>query len=111
MALVKSSLPKSRSGRQPAPLDMELVEEIIAALKAEPVVDGRPAAYGPDSKFDTEGKASAHGRRHANAVQDALKKTVRVNAYQENGNANSPWLWRAYIPLAVSQDKKPAAKK
>lgn len=105
MALVKTELPKSRSGRQATPLDQTLVDDLIGALKKEPTVNGRPAAYGPDTAFDTEGKASSAGRRYANAVQDALDTTVRVNTYQKGEGEKAPWLWRCYIPLSLSEGK------
>jgi len=115
MSLVKSALPKSRSGRKATPLDTDLVAALVDALKKNPVdtVDGekRPAAYGPDSTFDTEGKATAQGRRYANAVAEKLDTTVRVNAYPQNGNENSPFMWRCYIPLSVSQEKKSSGTK
>jgi hypothetical protein len=114
MALVKTTLPKSRSGRKPTPLDAELVEALITALKAESVdSDGRPAAYGPDTAFETEGKATSQGRKYANAVAEALKITVRVNSHVgEKGNAETgPFFWRCYIPLSASNKKDKSEKK
>lgn len=109
MALVKSELPKSKGGRKPAELDSVLLDELVAALKAEPKIKGedgdRPAAYGPDNlEYDTEGKASSQARRYRDAAQKALKIQMRVNVYPKNtpkeGEAASkPFMWRIYIPL------------
>lgn len=109
--LMESELPKTRSGRKAAPLDQELVDALIGALKKTPIKNDRPAAYGPETDFDTEGKATAQGRKYANAVADNLKKTVRVNAYSVNGKENGPFRWRCYIPLAQSKPAKSAASK
>jgi len=114
MALVKTALPKSRSGRKATPLDTELLNDLVEALKDSPVesVDGenRPAAYGPDTSFDTEGKATSQGRRYANAVAESLDTTVRVNAYSQNGD-KGPFFWRCYIPLSASQKDSKAENK
>lgn len=108
MALVKSELPKSKGGRKPTELDSTLLDELVAALKAEPKVktdDGeRPAAYGPDTTFDTEGKASGQARRYKEAAEKALKVKMRVNVYpatapKDGETATGPYLWRIYIPL------------
>lgn len=108
--LISSTLPKSRSGRKPTPLDQELVSSLVDALKKEPLVtegnEKRPAAYGPDTKFDTEGKATSQGRKYANVVAEELKTTVRVNAYSSNGKENGPFQWRCYIPLSSQKVEK-----
>lgn len=111
VTLTESELPKTRSGRKAAPLDDELVQALIGALKKTPVKNDRPAAYGPETDFDTEGKATAQGRKYANAVSDALDKTVRVNAYSVNGKENGPFRWRCYIPLAQSKPKNKSGNK
>lgn len=105
--LTKSALPKSKGGRKPTPIDGELVTALVTALKKEPKEGDRPAAYGPDTSFDTEGKAGGQARRYAEAVSKELKVKVRVNIYPENapqdGQASKPpYHWRIYIPL-VSQ--------
>lgn len=110
VALTQSELPKTRSGRKAAPLDQELVDALIGALRKEPIKNDRPAAYGPETDFDTEGKATAQGRKYANAVAESLDKTVRVNAFSVNGKETGPYRWRMYIPLAQSKPKGKASK-
>jgi hypothetical protein len=115
MALVKTALPKGRSGRKPTPMDDALVTELLNALKSNPTetVDGevRPAAYGPDTDFDTLGKATSAGRRYANAVAEKLGKPVKVNGFAPNGNQEKgPFRWRAYVSLKNSQGSTPAKK-
>jgi hypothetical protein len=105
ISLTKSALPKSKGGRKPAPLDTELVSALVGALKKDPKEGDRPAAYGPDTSFDTEGKAGGQARRYAEAVTKELGTKVRVNIYPENAPedgkaAVAPFHWRIYIPLA-----------
>jgi hypothetical protein len=104
--LAKSALPKSKGGRKPTPLDDELVAALVDALKSNPKDGDRPAAYGPEATFDTEGKAGGQARRYAEAVSKALGKKVRVNIYPENAPedgkaAVAPFHWRIYIPLVA----------
>lgn len=110
MALVKTALPKSRAGRTAKPLDTDLVKELADALKSNPfeMVEGdkRPAAYGPETDYDTDGKASAAGRRYANAVEEILKTKIRVNSFSVNGTDKGPFRWRCYISLANQEGKK-----
>lgn len=106
VSLTKSALPKSKGGRKPTPLDTELVSALVSALKKEPKEGDRPAAYGPDASFDTEGKAGGQARRYAEAVSKELGKKVRVNIYPENAPedgkpASAPFHWRIYIPLVA----------
>lgn len=103
--LTKTALPKSKGGRKATPLDSELLDALVTALKSDPLDGDRPAAYGPSADFDTEGKAGGQARRYATAVSDALKKKVRVNVYpvnapKEGAAAKAPFRWRIYIPLA-----------
>lgn len=104
--LQKSALPKSKGGRKPTPLDSELTSALVSALKSEPKDGDRPAAYGPEATFDTEGKAGGQARRYAEAVSKELGKKVRVNIYPQNAPedgkpATAPFLWRIYIPLVA----------
>lgn len=106
ISLTKTALPKSKGGRKPTPLDTELVTALVGALKKEPKEGDRPAAYGPDTSFDTEGKAGGQARRYAEAVSKELGKKVRVNIYPENAPedgkaAVAPFHWRIYIPLVA----------
>jgi len=107
--LTKTALPKSKGGRKATPLDSELLDALVEALKNGPMDGDRPAAYGPSTEFDTEGKAGGQARRYATALSDALKKKVRVNVYPTNAPkegqaAKAPFRWRVYIPLAIQKD-------
>ena len=105
MELTKTALPKSKGGRKATPLDSELLDALVKALKTTPLDGDRPAAYGPAQDFDTEGKAGGSARRYATAVSEALKIKVRVNVYptktNEDGSAteDSKYRWRIYVPL------------
>lgn len=104
--LTKTALPKSKGGRKATPLDTELLDALVSALKSDPMDGDRPAAYGPAAEFDTEGKAGGQARRYATALSEALKKKVRVNVYPTNApkdgqESKPPYRWRVYIPLAV----------
>lgn len=106
--LTKTALPKSKGGRKATPLDSELLDALVEALKADPMDGDRPAAYGPSADFDTEGKAGGQARRYATALSEALKKKVRVNVYPVNTPkdgqpAKAPYRWRVYIPLVVQK--------
>lgn len=106
ITLKKSALPKSKGGRKPTPLDPELASALVDALKKAPKEGDRPAAYGPDASFDTEGKAGGQARRYAEAVSKELGVKVRVNIYPENAPENGqaskpPYHWRIYIPLVA----------
>lgn len=106
MELVKTALPKSKGGRKATPLDSELLDALADALKSAPMDGDRPAAYGPATDFDTEGKAGGQARRYATQLSDALKKKVRVNVYPVNApkdgqESKPPYRWRVYIPLVA----------
>jgi hypothetical protein len=106
ISLTKSALPKSKGGRKPTPLDAELTTALVDALKKSPKEGDRPAAYGPDASFDTEGKAGGQARRYAEAVSKELGVKVRVNIYPKNApengaEATAPYCWRIYIPLVA----------
>jgi hypothetical protein len=106
MELVKTALPKSKGGRKATPLDSELLDALADALKSAPMDGDRPAAYGPATDFDTEGKAGGQARRYATELSNALKKKVRVNVYPTNApkdgqTAKPPYRWRVYIPLVA----------
>lgn len=98
------ALPKSKGGRKPAPIDSELLDGLVSALKDAPKIDDRPAAYGPETDFDTEGKAGGAARRYAEGASKALNKKVRVNVYPINPTEDGkpsvpPYRWSLYIPL------------
>lgn len=106
ITLTKTTLPKSKGGRTATPLDGELADALVSALKSEPMDGDRPAAYGPETDFDTEGKASGQGARYKEVVTKALGKKVSVNVYPVNGPADGkeakpPFRWRIYIPMSV----------
>lgn len=103
--LTKTALPKAKGGRKAAPLDEGLLKALTDALKSEPLDGERPAAYGPATNFDTEGKAGGQARRYATALSLVLENKVRVNIYPTNAPEDGkpskpPYRWRVYIPLA-----------
>lgn len=104
--ILATPMPKSRAGRAPTPLDTELYAELEQALKNAPTLDAngstRPAGYGPDTQYESEGRATSGGRRFAQKLAEELKITVRVNVYEQDGK----WLWRVYIPLSASKEKQ-----
>lgn len=109
-SLVSSAIPKSRSGRKAAEADPELKAALLKALQDNPrtKVEGedRPAGHGPDTEYDTEGKAESAGRRYSKAIAEELGKTVRVSVYAKNDDKKAPYCWRIYIPLSQTDEKK-----
>lgn len=100
--LVKpSALPKSRSGRTAKPLDQKFVAALAAAIEKTPSVNDRPALHENSDTFSTKGRASADGRRYADAVQEILstdhpdwKISVRIKE-----NAKDSFSWGVYARL------------
>ena len=109
MALVSEAIPKSNRGRKGIPLDLDVVKELAAALKSEPVIDGRPAGHRTADTYPTKGKASSQGRRYADAVAEITKGIVRVNVF-EFGTDPETYGWRVYVPLEPPKKEKVAEK-
>lgn len=105
MATVKldtGSLPKSSAGRKAIEPDADLVEALSGYFKNGILDDnGRPLFAGPQTDYDTEGKATAAGRRHAKPVSEIIGKTFRVNIQQLGDNG--PYRWRLYVPATVAK--------
>lgn len=103
------ALPKSTAGRRAKPLDEKFLDALVKAIdKAGAAVDpngNRPFHVNGDT-FDTKGKASADGRRYANAVAEKLslpKVSVRVI-----GDAGK-YQWGIYLPLPTDNDNGDSA--
>lgn len=95
------ALPKSNAGRKAIQPDANLVEALTKFFGSGTVDEnGRPVYAGPQTDYDTEGKAQAAGRRHAKPVADAIGKKVRVNINQLS--EDGPYRWRLYVPLSAS---------
>lgn len=120
ITLTKGELPKGTGGRKPKELDAELSAALTDALRETPLTEnGRSSLIGDASRtFDTEGKASADGRRYGRAVAETLDKTVRVRV-METAEGSGVFGWALYIPMRESmpaeetktETKKTAAKK
>ena len=97
------ALPKSNAGRKAIQPDASLVEA-LSKFFSEGTIDenGRPLYAGPQTDYETEGKAQAAGRRHKNAVAEATGLNLRVNINQlgEDG----PYRWRLYVPATASKE-------
>lgn len=103
------SLPKSSAGRKAIEPDAELVEALTKHF-GNGILDenGRPIFAGPMTEYDSEGKATSAGRRHAKPVSEAVGKTFRVNvvALSDDG----PYRWRIYVPAATAKETESEAK-
>lgn len=122
--LFSAALPKGTGGRKPAELNSDLYDALEAALRDTPTVEvqengktvTRSQVHGLASLlFDSEGKASADGRRYARPIAEALSKTVRVRVVDgpegtnDKGDKIPQYGWVLYIPLAnVNGDTSPA---
>lgn len=102
-------LPKAKGGRKATPLDSELLESLANALKTNPKDGDRPAAYGPSTEYETEGKAGGPARKYAAELSKALKKKVKVRTHptvapKDGKPATGPFKWKVYIPLNSTQE-------
>jgi hypothetical protein len=100
--LVDVALPKSNSGRKGTPINEDFANALITAfgesITTETDGDIRPRALGSPDEFKTKGKASAAGRKYADAVAKKLGKKLRVNVYSAEKD-KAPFYWRIYVPL------------
>jgi hypothetical protein len=107
------ALPKSTAGRKAEPLDEGFVATLVKAINkqgAKPDTNGNRPFHTNTDDFDTKGKASANGRRYANAVAEKLdldklgvtKVSVRV---VQNGKH---WRWGIYLPLPSENEEATA---
>lgn len=97
LTLDTGSLPKSTAGRKAIQPDADLVAALVEFFGKGTLDDnGRPVFAGPTTDYDTEGKASSAGRRHAVAVQEVIGMKVRVNINQLGDDG--PFRWRVYVP-------------
>lgn len=103
------SLPKSAAGRKAIEPDTNLVEALVKHFGNGILDDnGRPIFAGPMTEYDSEGKATSAGRRHAKPVSEALGKTFRVNVVQANSDdedAEPSYRWRIYVPAATANSE------
>jgi hypothetical protein len=101
--LETGTLPKSSAGRKAIEADTELVASLVSHFEKNGLLDesGQPLFAGPVLDYDTEGKATAAGRRHAKPVSEKIGKAFRVNI-QQLGN-DGPYRWRLYVPAAVAK--------
>jgi len=105
MALkVVGQLPKAQGGRKPTAADASIVEAAIKLLSENPYdKDGRPNLIGDtDRLFDSQGKASADGRRHARPVAEALDKVVKVRTL-ETKEGSGKWGWVLYLTMTQAE--------
>src|SRR5574337_617555 len=77
MALVTGILEKGTSGRKPKPLDETLIGELTELFAEGVAVDGMAKVAGPDTQFDSRGKANADGRKYADKIGEVLKTKFR----------------------------------
>lgn len=99
--------PKSNAGRRAKELDSAFLSALTEALRKNPTVtdgeDIRPRMYGPDTLFDTKGKATSEGRRYQTAIEKSGLK-VRVTGMQVKTNGQpDKYKWRVYVPLANAE--------
>jgi len=103
------SLPKSAAGRKAIEPDSDLVDALVKHF-ANGILDenGRPIFAGPMTEYDSEGKATSAGRRHAKPVSEAVGKMFRVNVVQaSDDDADEPaYRWRIYVPASTAQDSE-----
>lgn len=114
LKLVTGALPKGAGGRKPAEIDQELYAALLEHLKKNPTIetDGetRPNWIGDSSRlFDTEGKASADGRRYAKPLAEKLDKTVRVRVI-ESKPGSGKFGWVVYVAPEKEATEAPAAQ-
>lgn len=108
------SLPKSSAGRKAIEPDANLVEALTKHF-GNGILDenGRPIFAGPMTEYDSEGKATSAGRRHAKPVSEAVGKTFRVNVVRANDDEDDEpsYRWRIYVPAATAkEDTEPEAE-
>jgi hypothetical protein len=114
MALkILGQLPKAQGGRKPTAADQTIVDAAIKLLTDSPYdAKGRPNLIGDSARtFDSEGKASADGRRHARPVAEALDKVVKVRVLETAENSGK-FGWVLYLTMtqaADETDETPAA--
>jgi hypothetical protein len=103
------SLPKSSAGRKAIEPDSDLVEALTKHF-GNGILDenGRPIFAGPMTEYDSEGKATSAGRRHAKPVSENIGKTFRVNVIQLGDDG--PYRWRLYVPAATAKDSEAEAE-
>ena len=99
------SLPKSAAGRKPIEADANLVEALVKHFQ-NGILDenGRPIFAGPLTDYDSEGKATSAGRRHAKPVSEAIGKTFRVNVTMDDSEDEPTYRWRIYVPASKAED-------
>ncbi len=108
MAAIKletGSLPKSSAGRKAIEPDADLVEALVKHF-GNGILDanGRPIYAGPMTDYDSEGKATSAGRRHAKPVSEAVGKTFRVNVVMDDTEDEPSYRWRIYVPAATAKE-------
>lgn len=111
LELLTEAVPAKKSGRKPKEVDSEFLAVLAKALKgAKPVkVDGvdRPNSFGPNTDYDTEGKATADARRYVKALTEGDSApmkgaTVKVRAIDGDKDESVPdgkFRWKVYVPL------------
>lgn len=107
MALkIVGQLPKAQGGRKPTAADASIVEAAIKLFTDSPYDEsGRPNLIGDtDRLFDSQGKASADGRRHARPVAEALDKVIKVRTL-ETKEGSGKWGWVLYMPMTQSAEE------
>lgn len=101
------SLPKSAAGRKAIEPDADLVEALVKHFK-NGILDenSRPIFAGPMTEYDSEGKATSAGRRHAKPVSEAIGKTFRVNVVTDDDEdaENKTYRWRIYVPATTAKE-------
>lgn len=112
MALkIVGQLPKAQGGRKPTAADQTIVDAAIKLLKETPYDgNGRPNLIGDTARlFDSQGKASADGRRHARPVAEALDKVVKVRTLETAENSGE-WGWVIYMPMSQTEAEETASE-
>jgi hypothetical protein len=111
MELLTETVPAKKSGRKPKEVDADFLKVLADALKkAKPIkVDGvdRPNSFGPNTDYDTEGKATADARRYVKALTEGDNApmkgaTVKVRSIEGDKDDTVPdgkFRWKVYIPL------------
>ena len=105
--IIETALPKSAAGRKAAPIDAAFVTALVEAFKTSATVTTpngeQQRCLGPETKYDTPGKASGEARRYADAVAKGLEITkvrTRVTGAKKNadGEWEGPYTWAIYLP-------------
>ena len=107
--IIESALPKSTAGRKAKPIDTAFAQALADALATSATVelDGtpRPRCLGPETKYETAGKAAGEARRYADAVAAILEvekvRTRVVGRQNPDGTSEGPYQWTIHLPIAA----------